>query len=47
MAAFNVTQVDLTSFGYPQNVTFNDPLAPAFLAKTYTGTNLAQVQSTL
>lgn len=47
MAAFNVTPVDLTSFGYPQSVPFNDPLGPAFLAKTYTGTILTRVHSIL
>lgn len=27
MGAFNVSEVDLTSFGYPDNATFTDPMA--------------------
>ena len=33
MAAFNVSQVDLTSYGYPENTSFIDPMTPAFRAK--------------
>lgn len=47
MAAFNVSQVDLTSFGYPEKVSFNDPMAPLFQAKAYTGTDLGQVHDVL
>lgn len=47
MAAFNVSQVDLSTFGYPEKVSFNDPMAPLFRAKTYTGTDLGQIQNVL
>lgn len=47
MAAFNVTQVDLSSFGYPETVSFNDPMAPVFRAKPYSGTSLDQVQNVM
>jgi bilirubin oxidase len=33
MAAFNVSQVDLTSYGYPETTSFIDPMTPAFRAK--------------
>ncbi|KAI0997816.1 Bilirubin oxidase [Podosphaera aphanis] len=33
MAAFNVSQIDLSSFGYPDNITFTDPMSPDYLAK--------------
>jgi bilirubin oxidase len=33
MAAFNVSQIDLTDFGYPQNVSFIDPMTTQFQAK--------------
>ncbi|CAG8978392.1 hypothetical protein HYALB_00009978 [Hymenoscyphus albidus] len=47
MAAFNVTDVDLSSYGYPDKVSFNDPMAPLFRAKAYTGTDLNQVKNVL
>lgn len=33
MAAFNVSQIDLTEFGYPQTTSFVDPMTAAFQAK--------------
>jgi hypothetical protein len=33
MAAFNVSQVDLTSYGYPETTSFIDPMTPAFRPK--------------
>ncbi|KAI6711800.1 bilirubin oxidase [Diplocarpon mali] len=47
MAAFNVSQVDLSSLGYPEKVSFNDPMAPLFRAKAYVGTDLGQVENVL
>ena len=47
MAAMNVTDVDLSEFGYSDNVSLQDPLAPIFRAKTYTGTDLNQVRNQL
>jgi bilirubin oxidase len=46
MAAFNVSKVDLTTFGYPDTINFIDPMAPLFRAKPITGpTDLGQIQS--
>lgn len=48
MAAFNVTDVDLSSFGYPDNATFTDPMAAIWRAKPVTGpTDLQQIESTI
>ncbi|KAH7417369.1 Cupredoxin [Cadophora sp. MPI-SDFR-AT-0126] len=47
MAAFNVSQVDLSSLGYPEKVSFNDPMAPVFRAKAYSGTDLRSVQDVM
>ncbi|XMA14428.1 hypothetical protein WAI453_007219 [Rhynchosporium graminicola] len=47
MAAFNVTQVDLSSLGYPETISFNDPMAPLFRAKPYSGTDLNQIRDFL
>lgn len=47
MAAFNVTDVDLSNAGYPDKVSFSDPMAPLFRSKSYSGTDLGQVQSVL
>jgi len=48
LAAFNSTTVDLTSFGYPENVTLTDPLSPIWRAMAYPGfTDLDAVQNTL
>ncbi|KAH6671344.1 oxidase cueO precursor [Halenospora varia] len=47
MAAFNVSQVDLSTFGYPEKVSFNDPMAPLFRAKSFSGTDLNQVRDVL
>lgn len=33
MAAFNVSQVDLSAFGYPETTSFIDPMTPAFRSK--------------
>lgn len=37
MAAFNVTKVDLTDWGYPESVDFGDPMSKLFSAKPYAG----------
>ncbi|KAK0119247.1 hypothetical protein ONS95_008098 [Cadophora gregata] len=47
MAAFNVSQVDLSTYGYPEKVSFNDPMAPLFRAKAYSGTDMAAVQDVM
>jgi bilirubin oxidase len=48
MAAFNVSKVDLTTFGYPDTINFIDPMTPLFRAKPVTGpTDLGQIQSVL
>ncbi|CAG8977175.1 hypothetical protein HYALB_00003396 [Hymenoscyphus albidus] len=48
MAAFNVTSVDLSSYGYPDNTNFTDPMAAIWRAKPRNGpTNMSQVQSTI
>lgn len=47
MAAFNVSDVDLTEWGYPDKVSFMDPMSSLFRAKTYTGTDLGQVRDVL
>jgi bilirubin oxidase len=47
MAAFNVSDVDLTALGYPETTSFGDPMAPVFRAKPYTGTDLYQVKNVL
>lgn len=47
MAAFNVSQVDLSSFGYPEKVSFNDPMASLFRAKSYSSTDIGQVHDVL
>ncbi|EHL02070.1 putative Bilirubin oxidase [Glarea lozoyensis 74030] len=48
MAAFNVSKVDLTTFGYPDTINFIDPMAPLFRAKPITGpTDLGQIQNVL
>jgi len=47
MAAFNVSQVDLSTFGYPEKVSFNDPMAPLFRAKSYSGTDMGQIHDVL
>lgn len=53
MAAFNVTDVDLTEFGYPDNQTFTDPMAAVWRARNYTGpigtfsSDLTQVKNVL
>lgn len=35
MGAFNASQVDLTSFGYPDNATLTDPMAGIWRSKPY------------
>ena len=47
MAAFNVTDVDLTDYGYPETTKFSDPMAPLFLSKKYTGTDMGQIRDVL
>lgn len=47
MAAFNVSQIDLSTYGYPQKISFNDPMSSLFRSKTYTGTDLSQVKDVL
>lgn len=48
LAAFNSTTVDLTKFGYPENITLTDPLSPIWRAQAYPGfTDLEQVQNVL
>src|SRR4051794_16940033 len=47
MAAFNVTKIDLTDFGYPERVDFSDPLSILFSAKPYSGTNINEIQDVL
>lgn len=48
MAAFNVSDVDLTAYGYPETVKFMDPMADLFRAKSYPGsTDLNQVKDVL
>ncbi|KAL7271847.1 hypothetical protein RUND412_005363 [Rhizina undulata] len=45
MATFNVSA--LSDFGYPEKTHFEDPMEARFLAKPYTGTDLASVQNEL
>jgi len=47
MAAFNVTEVDLSTFGYPQTVSFNDPMEPLFRAKSYSGSDMSAIQDVM
>lgn len=48
MAAFNVTSVDLSAYGYPDNTTFTDPMAAIWRAKPRNGpTDIQQVQTTI
>jgi len=47
MAAFNVSDVDLTDYGYPETTKFGDPMAPLFRSKKYTGTDIQSVQDVL
>jgi len=48
LAAFNSTTVDLTEYGYPENVTLTDPLAPIWRAQAYPGfTDLDAIENIL
>ena len=47
MAAFNVTDVDLTDYGYPETTKFSDPMSPLFAAKKYTGSEIGQIHDVL
>jgi len=47
MAAFNVSDIDLTEYGYPEATKFSDPMAPLFTSKKYTGTDMGQIQNVL
>jgi bilirubin oxidase len=47
MAAFNVSQVDLSTYGYPEKISFNDPMSSLFRSKTYSGTDLSQIKDVL
>ena len=38
MAAFNVSNIDLTDYGYPEDISFVDPMSSTFRAKPYSGT---------
>ncbi|KAH8650968.1 putative bilirubin oxidase [Tricladium varicosporioides] len=45
MAAFNVTDLDLSAFGYPDNTTFTDPMAASWRSKPrLTATDLQDIQ---
>ncbi|TVY16209.1 Bilirubin oxidase [Lachnellula arida] len=43
MAAFNVSQVDLSAFGYPKTTSFIDPMTPAFRSKPGSAAYLADI----
>lgn len=48
MAAFNVSSVDLSAFGYPDDATFTDPMAAIWRSKPRTGpTDITEIQSTI
>jgi len=48
MAAFNVSSVDLSSFGYPDNATFTDPMAAIWRSKPIVGpTSLQDIQNNI
>lgn len=47
MAAFNVSDIDLTDWGYPDKTSFIDPMMSLFRAKPYTGTDLGQIKDVL
>ncbi|CZR62701.1 related to bilirubin oxidase [Phialocephala subalpina] len=48
MAAFNVTDVDLSAFGYPDNATFTDPMAAIWRSKPrLAATDLQDVQGNI
>ncbi|EHK99741.1 putative Bilirubin oxidase [Glarea lozoyensis 74030] len=49
MAAFNVTSVNLSSYGYPDDATFTDPMAAIWRAKPWNGlpANVAEIESTV
>ncbi|KAG9229152.1 bilirubin oxidase precursor [Amylocarpus encephaloides] len=44
MAAFDATQVDLTELGYPQDILFNDPMAPDYRPQKFTVTDLDDIK---
>ena len=45
MAAFNVSDVDLSAYGYNDKVNLVDPMFDQFRAKAFSGTDLAQVKA--
>ena len=45
MAAFNVSNVDLSAYGYDDKVNLVDPMFDLFRAKAFTATDLAQVKA--
>lgn len=48
MAAFNVTSVDLSAFGYPDNATFTDPMAAIWRSKPrLAATDLQDIQDNI
>lgn len=48
MAAFNVTDVDLSAFGYPDNATFTDPMAAIWRSKPrLAATDLQDIQDNI
>ena len=47
MDAFNISDVDLTSYGYPENTKFGDPMMQLFRSKPYSGTDLNQIRDVL
>lgn len=44
MAAFNVSKIELSAWGYPESVDFGDPMSALFSAKAYTATDLNQIK---
>ena len=42
MAAFNVTDIDLSQYGYPHDTSFIDPMSPAYQAKKVSSLQFAQ-----
>jgi bilirubin oxidase len=49
MAAFNVTSVNLSSYGYPDNATFTDPMAAIWRAKPWNGqpADVAEIETVI
>lgn len=48
MGAFNVSEIDLSEFGYPDNATFTDPMAGLWRSKPILGaTSVQDVEQSL